>query len=610
MAGERPIGLGCMRLSTVAERDEDGAVAVLHAALDAGATLLDTADAYCLDERDVGHNERLVASALRSWSGDRSRVRVATKGGLRRPGGRWVPDGRARHLVSACEASATALDVDCLDLYQLHTPDPRTPLATSMRALARLQRDGLIRKIGLCNVSLGQLREACAIAPVSAVQVELSVFADDALRNRLLEHCRDEGISVIAHTPLGGRRRIARLRRDPALREIAAGHGSTSEEIALAWLRDLAPVVIPIPGATRPETARSAVRGQRLSLSAEDRAALEERIPAGRLLRAPRRDHRPAAESAGEVVLLMGYPAAGKSTAAEEWTARGYQRLNRDQRGGRLADLAPVLDAGLRAGERRFVLDNTWATRASRSRIVEVAGRHDVAVRCVWLDTSLEDVQINAVQRMLVGHGRLLGPEEMAQLGRRDPALVPPRAQFDYRRAFEPPEPDEGFSRIEKRTFERKRDPRYAQRALIVEVDGVLRRSRSGARSPATPDDVELLPGRAEVLRRYRDEGWLLLGLGWQPEVEEGTRTAEAVDRCFAHTNEELGLAIDVAFCPHRAGPPRCWCRRPLPGLGLVHIEAHRLDPDRCLFVGRSPTDRTFAKRLGFPYAEPHEVFA
>src|SRR5262245_57391640 len=116
-------GLGAMRLSTAPNRDETGAISVLHAAVDAGLHFIDPADAYCLGHTDVGHNERLIAAAIASWSGDRSRIVVATKGGLTRPQGHWIPDGRGRHLAAACEASLRALAVDRLALYQLHVPD-------------------------------------------------------------------------------------------------------------------------------------------------------------------------------------------------------------------------------------------------------------------------------------------------------------------------------------------------------------------------------------------------------------------------------------------------------------------------------------------------------
>src|SRR5687768_16790308 len=139
-----------MRLSTAPDRDDDRAIAVIRTALDAGATLLDTADAYALHESDIGHNERLIARALDGWTGDRTRITVATKGGMRRPNGAWVPDGRAKRLRDACDASRRALGVDTIDLYQLHAVDPKTPLETSVRALARLRDDGKIRDVGLC----------------------------------------------------------------------------------------------------------------------------------------------------------------------------------------------------------------------------------------------------------------------------------------------------------------------------------------------------------------------------------------------------------------------------------------------------------------------------
>ena len=217
----RPLAIGCMRLSTEADRDDARALATLHAALDAGVTLLDTADAYALDEEDAGHNERLLARALATWSGDVGTVRVATKGGLTRPAGRWVADGRARQLAAACAASRRALGVERIHLYQLHAPDPKTSLATSVRALATLRRDGLIEHIGLCNVSLAQLEEALRLADIAAVQVEISPWHEDSLRNGVAERCVAEGLLLLAHRPLGGIARAASLARDPAIAAVA-----------------------------------------------------------------------------------------------------------------------------------------------------------------------------------------------------------------------------------------------------------------------------------------------------------------------------------------------------------------------------------------------------
>ena len=185
----RPSAIGCMRLSTERDRDDATSIDVLHAAFDAGVTLLDTADAYCWDDSERGHNERLIALALSTWHGDRSRIRVATKGGITRPDGRWETDGRARHLMAACEASRRALGVERIDIYQLHAPDPRTPFSTSVRALAALKRDGAIGAIGLCNVTVGQIEEARRITDIESIQVELSVWQDASILSGVVAYC-------------------------------------------------------------------------------------------------------------------------------------------------------------------------------------------------------------------------------------------------------------------------------------------------------------------------------------------------------------------------------------------------------------------------------------
>src|SRR5688572_22979687 len=342
------IGLGCMRLSTARGRDDERGVAVIRAALDAGATLLDTADSYCLDDRDVGHNERLIARALAGWTGDRARITVATKGGMRRPNGAWVSDGRAKHLRDACDASRRALGVDTIDLYQLHAVDPRTPIETSVRALARLQEEGRIRHIGLCNVTVSQIQAAQSIVTIASVQVSLSPLDDESLRNGVAEYCRENGIRVIAYRPLGGER-VKHLARDAVLSRIAAKHAVSKEEIALAWLMSFGAGIVPIPGATRTATALSLARARDIELDDEDRLALDARF-SGRLLRVPRAKRRPSDDAGGEVVIVMGMPGAGKSEVARELEADGYDRLNRDVLGGSLADLAPRLDELLVAG--------------------------------------------------------------------------------------------------------------------------------------------------------------------------------------------------------------------------------------------------------------------
>jgi aryl-alcohol dehydrogenase-like predicted oxidoreductase len=581
------IGLGCMRLSTERDRDEARAVEVLHAAFDAGVTLLDTADAYCWDEADAGHNERLIARAMATWTGDRSRVVVATKGGLTRPEGRWVPDGRAGRLRAACEASLRALGVERIALYQLHAVDPRTPLSTSVRALASLQRDGLVERIGLCNVTVGQIEEARKIAEIAAVQVELSVWNDDNVLSGVLEYCATKGIRLLAYRPLGGVKRARRAANEPVLVEIAARHDATPQEIALARLTDLADVVVPIPGATRVETAQSIARAQTIVLIDGDREQLVTRFPTLQVNRQRRETVRAhtASTTAGEIVMVMGLPGAGKTTAAQALAACGYVRVNRDDGGGSLRGLVPELARLVDSGHTRIVLDNTYVSRKSRAPVVHAAEKMGLPVRCVWLSTSVEEAQVNAVWRMLSTYGRLLAPEEMRRITRQDVNAFGPSVQFRYQRDLEPPHPSEGFSRIDVVPFERTRDASFGSRAVIVWFDR-----------------IEIADVDADVLRRYANDGWHVLGLSWRPEVGDDTGAALNVDESFARRRERLGIAMDVRYCPHAAGPPVCWCRKPLPGMAVAFIMQYRLDPAQCIYVGAGPQDPGFARRLGFTF--------
>jgi aryl-alcohol dehydrogenase-like predicted oxidoreductase len=208
---ELRVGLGCMRLPS----DEKDAAATIAAAVEAGITVFDTARAY--------GNETLVARAVRGLAG----ARVVTKGGMARTAGPWIPDGRARTIRADCEASLAALDGVPIDLYLLHAPDQRIAWKTTLRALATLVDDGLVARVGVCNVNRTQLDVAVEHAPISAVQVALSRFDDTAVRGGVVERCSEHGLALIAHSPLGGPRRVARVAMDESLAKVAQAHGSS-----------------------------------------------------------------------------------------------------------------------------------------------------------------------------------------------------------------------------------------------------------------------------------------------------------------------------------------------------------------------------------------------
>ncbi len=219
------IGLGGMPLSIAGRPGRAEAIKVIHAALRAGVTLIDTADVYCLDQSDIGHNEKLIAEAL-ALRGDEGAVLVATKGGLQRPGGAWVTDADPRRLKSACEASLKALRLTTLPLYQLHAVDDSVPLEDSVGALAELRRQGKIAHIGLSNVNAAELRRAMAVAPIVSVQNRCSVFDRRDLSNGLLALCAAENIAYLAYSPVGGGRGKARVAEDATLRRWGPVTGS------------------------------------------------------------------------------------------------------------------------------------------------------------------------------------------------------------------------------------------------------------------------------------------------------------------------------------------------------------------------------------------------
>lgn len=275
-----PIGLGGMPMSIDGRPSEARSLATCDAAFRAGIDLVDTADAYCLDDGETGHNERLVREALRQWDGPAPLV--ATKGGCTRPKGRWAVDGRPQHLRAACAASLRALGVERIDLYQLHAPDDRVRFEDSVGELFRLRDEGKVAHVGLSNVSVGQLRAAMALGPVASVQNRLSPHDTRAFRDGVLAECELHGIPFLAYSPVGGRRGVDAMRKDAWLGRVAERHRATAPEIALAWLLAKSPVVIPIPGASQAHHARSSARAATLALTEADVAELDAVFLKGR----------------------------------------------------------------------------------------------------------------------------------------------------------------------------------------------------------------------------------------------------------------------------------------------------------------------------------------
>jgi aryl-alcohol dehydrogenase-like predicted oxidoreductase len=271
------IGLGGMPMSIEGRPDEQRSVATIHAALEAGVTLIDTADAYHRDANEVGHNESLIARALASYGGDASGVLVATKGGHLRPGdGSWTRNGDPAYLKQACEASIKRLGVEAIGLYQFHRPDPGVPFADSVGALRELLDEGKIVRAGLSNVDPGQIRQAREILGDDLVSVQNQFSPSFRSSEPELYLCNELGLAFLPWSPLGGITRAPGLGdRFAVYAEVGAAHGVSPQQVCLAWLLAKAPIVIPIPGSSRPETIRDSAAADSLTLSTEELARLD-----------------------------------------------------------------------------------------------------------------------------------------------------------------------------------------------------------------------------------------------------------------------------------------------------------------------------------------------
>lgn len=270
------IGLGGMPMSIEGRPDEARSIATIHAALDAGVTLIDTADAYHLHAGEVGHNEELIAKALSTYGGDTSEVLVATKGGHLRPGdGSWTQDGRPEHLLEAAKASAKRLGVEAIGLYQFHRPDPTVPYADSIGAIVQLLDEGVIQLAGISNANVAQIDQANELLGGRLVSVQNQFSPAFRSSQGELEHCAELGIAFLPWSPLGGIARAGEVgSRHGAFQQVADAHGVSPQQVTLAWELALAPVVIPIPGASRPTSIQDSVKAAELQLSADEVALL------------------------------------------------------------------------------------------------------------------------------------------------------------------------------------------------------------------------------------------------------------------------------------------------------------------------------------------------
>lgn len=307
------------------------------------------------------------------------------------------------------------------------------------------------------------------------------------------------------------------------------------------------------------------------------------------------------------VIMVCGAPASGKSTLTKELAKQNYVVLNRDTIGGTIAGLLPRLEQHI-TNKENVVLDNLFPNIESRKPFIDLCKSKGVDISCKHMATSIEDAQFNAVQRMINLTGKFPSLEEIKKNSH--PNIFPVVVLFKYKKEHQKPTMGEGFSKVEVIKFERKDNPDFTNKALILDYDGTLRECIGGnEKYPVVKEQIEIKKNRTETLQRYKDQGYILLGCSNQSGVAKGELTYDTAVELFNHTNKLLGHDIDVAFCPHQSAPPVCYCRKPQVGFGVEFINKYKLNRQDCIFVGDYTTDKTFATRCGFEYVDQEEFF-
>ena len=271
------IGLGAMPLSLDGRPDEAQALSVIKAFVDGGGNFIDSANVYCVDDSDVGHNEKLIARAL-SKLGESDNIIVATKGGLKRPKGGWTVDASPAWLRQSCEKSLQDLNTDSISLYQLHAPDPDVPLTDSVGELARLKAEGKIHHIGLSNVTVEQIQLALSIADITSVQNRCNLFERTSFENGVVKFCEENNITFIAHSPVGGHFQHAQHADNSLLKKLAEKYDASTYQIMIAWLLNESSSILTIPGASKMSSIIDSLQAINVEFSKEDMQLLEGNI--------------------------------------------------------------------------------------------------------------------------------------------------------------------------------------------------------------------------------------------------------------------------------------------------------------------------------------------
>jgi D-glycero-D-manno-heptose 1,7-bisphosphate phosphatase len=319
-----------------------------------------------------------------------------------------------------------------------------------------------------------------------------------------------------------------------------------------------------------------------------------------------------------KIILLIGLQASTKSSAAREIQENVPNSviLSRDTEKGTIDSLVPKAEQLIQDGK-IVVLDNTNLTKRVRQLFIDLAKKHNVPIDGHYFKTSIEDCQIRHLRRMYEKFGEIF-QTGVSPKDKKDPHCFGPVVLFKARKDLEEPTMDEGFSHLIMRDVPQITwDPLiYKNKALFLDIDGTLRVTDNlEYKYPTHPDEVHLIRSANEMYKKlesYRKRGFKLIGVSNQSGISKGILTDKQVDEIFDRTRTLIGYTEDefpILYCPHRAAPITCFCRKPQSGMAMECIMKLKLNPELCLMVGDMKTDEQMAKRLKIPYVDVNEFW-
>jgi D-glycero-D-manno-heptose 1,7-bisphosphate phosphatase len=315
----------------------------------------------------------------------------------------------------------------------------------------------------------------------------------------------------------------------------------------------------------------------------------------------------------GRLIILVGFPASGKSTYVEKLKAKYPKNgvvLSRDDVGGTIANLLPKARE-LLVAKKTVILDNTNITRDARKPFIALGKELGARVTAIHLKNTIEDSQIKALHRMYQKYGEIFWTGKGSAAAATDPGVFPPAALFAARKRFEAPSTNEGFDEVTVVDAEPVKwdDLRYRGKAVFFDIDGTLRETSDlPLKYPTKPEEVQLLKNydiMAPKLRELLKHGYKLIGVSNQSGINKKTVTETRVAECMQRTRDLLDLTekeMPIKWCPHNPAPISCYCRKPQVGMFMHYVENMKLNPKECIMVGDSKTDETAATRMGMRF--------